>query len=54
MTWIVVVCVHVVPSGDSVPHELSPDCVCQPDEEIKEVNDVKTFHFTHSALDGRS
>ena len=54
MTWAVVDTVHILPIGDLIAHELSPDCPCQPVEQEGERKTGTAFWlFTHSSLDGR-
>ena len=50
--WMLIA--HVIPENDLVGHVTLPDCICGPNAEDVEGNDLcGGIVYTHHALDGR-
>lgn len=51
--WANTYCLHTWPLGDLVAHELSPDCVCAPEQSESEIRGDTWLLLTHHSLDQR-
>lgn len=54
MSWMVVHDIHVIPEDDTLPHQESRDCFCDPDITEDRADDGSPFWLIiHQAIDER-